>query len=153
MRAGELCVRDIVTARGDETAVDAARRMAQLDAGDVVVIDDTSGVVRPIGIVTDRDLAIRVLAHPERDPARTRLADILERDLVLATEDDPVEDVVVRMQTHAIRRIPVVAANGSLQGVIALDDVIAWTRDQLISATSVFDRQGRGPDARLRRRR
>jgi len=146
MRVGELCVRDVVTAHEDEPVTDAARRMSDLHVGDLIVIaDQPQGLPRPIGIVTDRDLVIEVLAHPERVPASTKIADVMRRDLIVATEDDAVEDVIAKMREHSIRRIPIVDSRGGLQGLLSVDDVIGWMKDQLEAATKLLARQGRGP--------
>ncbi|MBS1117800.1 MAG: hypothetical protein H6Q90_28 [Deltaproteobacteria bacterium] len=146
MRAGELCVRDVVTAQDSESVVDAARRMADLQVGDLVVIaEQPHGLPRPIGIVTDRDLVVQVLARPDRVPQRTKIADVMRRELVTAMEDDDVEHVLAKMRAHAIRRIPIVDRLGGLQGMLSLDDVLGWTREQLQVATKLLDDQGRGP--------
>jgi CBS domain-containing protein len=146
MRAGELCVRDVVTARAEESVVDAARRMASLHVGDLIVVEARpQGQPRPIGIVTDRDLVVHVLARPERTPATTKISDVMQCELVTATEDDDVEAIVERMRTHAIRRIPVVDHFGGLQGVLSIDDVLGWMRDQIQTATKLLERQGQGP--------
>lgn len=149
MRAGELCIRDIAIARPDETAVDAARRMADLRVGDVIVVEERAEELpHPIGIVTDRDLVVDVLAHPERPAAGTRLAELLHRDLITAEEDEDVETVVEKMRVHGIRRIPIVDRRGGLQGVLSLDDLVGWMRDQLQAAAKLLARQGEGPHAR-----
>jgi len=146
MRAGELCVRDVVTATAGENVVEAARRMAELHVGDLIVVDEPArGLPHPIGIVTDRDLVVRVLAHPERVPAKTKIAEVMRRDIVIATEDDDVESVVAKMRQHTIRRIPIVDTTGGLQGVLSVDDVLGWMREQLQSATTLLERQGVGP--------
>lgn len=146
MTAGELCVRDVVTASLDESVIDAARRMAALHAGDVVVVSGASGstLPHPIGIVTDRDLVVRVLAEG-RDPATTPLDEIMQHDLVIAREDDTVEHVLEQMREHAVRRVPIVDRAGGLQGVLSLDDLVGWMRDQLQAATILLERQGQGP--------
>jgi len=147
MRAGELCVRDVATATAGESVVDAARRMAELHVGDLIVVDEpTRGLPHPIGIVTDRDLVVRVLARPERSPATTKIAEVMRRDIVLATEDDDVETVVAKMRAHTIRRIPIIDRSGGLQGVLSIDDVLGWMREQLQSATTLLERQGQGPN-------
>lgn len=149
MRAGELCIRDVVTATAGETVVDAARRMEDLHVGDLIIVDEPArGLPHPIGIITDRDLVVRVLAHPECVPATTRLAAVMRRDIVLAKEDDDVESVVAKMRAHTIRRIPIVDASGGLQGVLSVDDVLGWMREQLLSATTLLERQGLGPQLR-----
>jgi len=149
MRAGELCVRDVVTAFEDESVVDVARRMAEYDVGDViVVVEQARALPRPIGIITDRDLVVQVLARPDRVAAEVRVADIRRHDIVVAREDDDVEAVIAKMRERAIRRIPIVDDDGGLQGVLSIDDVFGWMRDQLQAATKTIERQGRGPQQR-----
>lgn len=151
MRAGELCVRDVVTARADESVVDAARRMAQLGVGDlIVVVDRPNEQPHPIGIVTDRDLVVQVLARPERAPAATKIVDVIRRDLVTATEDEDVEAIVAKMRANGIRRVPIVDRSDGLQGVLSIDDVLGWLRDQIQTATKLLERQGQGPQLRAR---
>jgi len=151
MHAGELCVRDVVTAREDESVTEAARRMSDYHVGDLIVVaEQPHGLPRPIGIVTDRDLVVQVMARPERSPASTTIADVMRRELVVATEDDDIEYVVAKMRAHTIRRIPIVDAQGGLQGVLSIDDVLGWMRDQLAAATKLVERQGHGPQLRER---
>ena len=146
-------MRDVVTALPDESAVDAAQRMAALRVGDLVIVETFPGeLARPIGIVTDRDLIVRVLAHPELVPRDTKLGDIMAPGIVTAAEDDDVESIVAKMQTHTVRRIPVVDLDGRLQGVVSIDDVIGWMRDEIQTATNVLERQGEGPLFRNRAR-
>ena len=149
MKAGELCIRDVATADPDELVVDAARRMAGFDVGDLIVVDGCSGSEpRPIGIVTDRDLVVEVLAHPERTAGSTRVADVMHGELVTANEDDDVEVIAEKMRTHGIRRIPIVDRLGGLQGVLSVDDIVGWIREQLHTATRLLEKQGQGPLAR-----
>jgi CBS domain-containing protein len=147
MRAGELCVRDVVTAYEAESVTDAARRMSQLHVGDLIVVaEQLHGLPRPIGIVTDRDLVVHVLARPDRDPATMTISDVMSRELVTVSEDDDIERVVVKMREHSIRRIPVIDRSGGLQGVLSIDDVLGWMRDQVQAATKLLEHQGRGPE-------
>jgi CBS domain-containing protein len=120
--------------------------MAELHVGDLIVVDEPAhGLPHPIGIVTDRDLVVRVLARPERVPATTLIAEVMRRDIVLATEDDDVESVLAKMRANTIRRIPIVDESDGLQGVLSIDDVLGWMREQLQSATALLERQGVGP--------
>lgn len=146
MQAGELCIRVVATAEPDEFVADAARRMAELGVGDVIVVENGhNGLPRPVGILTDRDLVVDVLANPERSADTTKVGDIMHCDLVTATEDDDIERVVDMMRIHKVRRIPVIDDQGGLQGILALDDVIAWMRDQLQATTRVLEHQAGGP--------
>lgn len=143
MRAGELCVRDVVTALEHESVIEAARRMAEYGVGDLIVVQDQRPALpRPIGIVTDRDLVVQVLADPDRAPASVKVGDVMNHDLVVAREADDIDVVVARMRERAIRRIPIVDNEGGLQGLLSLDDILGWMRDQLQSVAKTVERQG-----------
>jgi CBS domain-containing protein len=146
MTVGELCVRNVITAAVNESVVDAARRMAAFRVGDLVVVEDQPhGMPKPIGIVTDRDLVIQVLTCPDRVPSDTTIAEVMRGELVTATEDEEVDRVVERMRDREVRRIPVVDRHGGLQGLLSIDDVLGWLRDQLLAATKLIEHQADGP--------
>ncbi len=120
--------------------------MAEYRVGDLIVVTDIPRELpRPIGIVTDRDLVVDVLARPDRDPARTTVGDIMHRELVVASVDDDIESVVAKMRSRDIRRVVIVDKRGGLQGILSIDDVFGWMRDQMEAATRLLDHQGRGP--------
>jgi len=104
---------------------------------------------RPIGILTDRDLVVRVYAEPDVAGANLVVGDVMRRELVVAHESDEVEAVLGKMREHEIRRIPIVDRDGGLQGVIALDDIVGWMSEQLRVATRLLEHQGRGPHVPL----
>lgn len=142
MRAGELCIRDVVTVQRDESVVDAARRMADLGIGDLVVVDESGdGIARPLGIVTDRDLVVHVLANTGHPPSSIKVADVMSAELVTAAEEDDIESVLSKLRHAGIRRIPVVDRRGYLQGIITLDDVVDWMAEQLAIVTSLIEHQ------------
>jgi CBS domain-containing protein len=146
MKAGELCIRNVVTATVHESVVDAARRMAECRTGDLIIVESRSGdLPRPVGIITDRDLVVRVLACPNRPPATTTIAEVMRAGLVTASVDEDVERVVALMRDHAIRRIPIVDRRGGLQGILCLDDVLGWMREQIEAATQLLEHHGEGP--------
>jgi CBS domain-containing protein len=152
MKAGELCIREVATATARETVVAAARRMADLRTGDLIVVEHRSGELpRPLGVVTDRDLVVRVLACAERSPTNTTIGDVMRPGLVTASEDEDVERILARMRDHAIRRIPIVDRRGGLRGILSLDDVLCWMREQIEVASKMLERhEGLQLDAPLR---
>ncbi len=146
MKAGELCIRNVATATARETVVEAARRMAEFRAGDLIVVEPRPcGSARPIGIITDRDLVVRVLACPERSPVATTIGEVMRPGLVTASEDEDVERIVALMRDHTIRRIPIVDLRGGLLGILSLDDVVGWMREQIEAATKLLELHGEGP--------
>jgi CBS domain-containing protein len=117
-------VRDVMTARPvalDDSAsvVEAATAMRDRDFGSVIVVKSQGGAV--CGVVTDRDIAIRVVAEGV-DPKKVKLSDICGGDVTTVGPDDPVDKVAKLMREKAIRRVPVVEA-GRLVGVVSLGDL------------------------------
>jgi CBS domain-containing protein len=141
MRAGELCIRDVVTAERGETVADAANRMSEYNVGDLIVVEHRQGKVMPIGILTDRDLVIRVLTRESCVPAEIRIDDVIREEVVFATDDEDIESVLAKLKAHRIRRIPVVDRHGALQGILTFDDIVGWIADQLDTASTLVTRQ------------
>lgn len=111
--------RTVVTLGAEATALDAATTMSERHVGAIVVVTPDD---RPMGIVTDRDLAIRVVAARRR-PETTPITEIMSKDVVTARDDS--DDVATLMGLMGVRRIPLVDAEGRLTGLLALDDLLA----------------------------
>jgi CBS domain-containing protein len=120
MRILHVYRREVDIARPEETVQAAAQRMAQRDVGTLVVVDVRS---RPVGIVTDRDVVTRVVA-PRRDPAETTIEDVMTRRPTTVTAEGAADAVLTLMADGGFRRVPVVAADGTLAGVVSLDDIV-----------------------------
>jgi len=97
--------------------------MRQKHVGDVVVVNDPDSERVPLGVVTDRDLAIEVLGHG-RDAATTTVASLMRTPVVIAKDSEDTRAVIERMHAHGVRRIPVVDARGVLLGIVTLDDLL-----------------------------
>jgi CBS domain-containing protein len=107
----------------DATAASAAQAMRDADIGDVIVTD--GNVI--CGIVTDRDLAVRVVAEG-RHPETTLLADVCGGEVIAVQPETSVDDAVEVMRRNAVRRLPVCEADGVPVGVVSLGD-LAIERD------------------------
>jgi len=105
------------------TGREAAEAMRANDIGDVIMTDDNGKVA---GILTDRDLVVRVIAEG-RDPRATRIGDIASRNLASVAPDDAVGRAVQIMREKAVRRLPVVE-KGKVVGIVSLGD-LARDRD------------------------
>jgi len=110
----------------DATCIEAARMMRDENIGCVVVAEQD----RPLGIVTDRDLVLRVMA-PGGEAEKFQLRDVMTSDPIFVSVDQSLEQVVAAMRDLAIRRVPAVDENGSLCGMVSLDDVLLCLVDQL----------------------
>lgn len=123
MTAGEYCNRDVAVIKPETSIVEAARLMRQYHVGALVVVDETSSGVAPIGILTDRDLVVEVMAleiHPESIAAK----DVMSSEPISVSESTVLLDTLELMQTHGVRRILVVNESGVLQGILSTDDVL-----------------------------
>lgn len=127
MSVGRICRREVHVARAGESALAAARRMAAENVGTLVVVDEEG---RPAGIVTDRDLVLRVMAQG-RDPSRTPVMYAMTVAPRHAEEDTSIEDALARMREGPFRRLIVVGSDGRLVGVVTLDDVLELLGEEL----------------------
>lgn len=123
MNIGSVCNRNVIAVSRSMTVQEAARLMRAEHIGDVLVLDDSGEPPLPIGIVTDRDIVIEVVAAG-LDPEALKLADLLVRPLVTVDEHDSCEDTVRLMTMNGVRRMPVIDAFGGLIGVVTLDDLL-----------------------------
>lgn len=122
-------IRDVMTPNpqtlpASTTGREAAEAMRANDIGNVVVTDDNGNVA---GILTDRDLVVRVIAEG-RDPRATHIGDIASHDLSAVGPDDSVGRAVQIMREKAVRRLPVME-KGKVVGIVSLGD-LALDRDQ-----------------------
>jgi CBS domain-containing protein len=139
MKIGELCNRTVVVARPDEPVATVAELMRQHHVGSVVIVEGPVEARKPIGIVTDRDIVLEVVARG-LDPKRVPASEIMSSRLRMASEDDSVEDVLHKLATHGVHRVPIVDENGVLQAVFAADDFVEWAQEQLVDLARVFQR-------------
>jgi CBS domain-containing protein len=125
MSLGRYC-RPIVTATLDDRVVDAARALRDRHVGCLVVTRES----RPVGILTDRDVALRVVAEG-RDPSHTTVGDVATLDPIVVRDVEGVEAAASRMREHGIRRLPVVDDRGILRGLVTLDDIVCLVGHEL----------------------
>lgn len=136
MSIARICQHDVDTVEAYESARTAAQRMATRSVGMLVVVDTRR---RPIGVVTDRDIALRC-AGEGRNPATTPVTEIQTPSPQVVSVSTEVEDALTVMRTHGIRRLPVVNALGELAGVITLDDLVVSAADELWQMSHVIRR-------------
>jgi len=130
MPIGELAVRQVVIAPHGTPVLDAAKLMREYHVGDVVVTEETGGKRVPVGIVTDRDIVLEVLAQGV-DASQLSVDDIMSRDLITVDESQGVFQTIQLMRAKGARRAPVVARDGTLVGIVSADDLIDLLADEL----------------------
>lgn len=137
MTVGEICTRTVVTAEPHETVVEAARRMRDQHVGALIVISGTNGVRHPLGIVTDRDLVVSAMAQSPDKLDLLQVGDVMSTDLVTAPATESVNDALTKMRSKGIRRLPVLARDGQLEGLVAFDDIIECLSEDLKNLASL----------------
>jgi CBS domain-containing protein len=123
MSVGEYCNREVVIVAGNASVVEAARLMRSYHVGTLVVVETRQGTNVPVGIVTDRDLVVGVVAK-EIPYDSVTVGDIMPSELTTAREDESLWGTVDRMCSFGIRRVPVVNEAGGLEGILSMDDIL-----------------------------
>ncbi|WP_374566288.1 CBS domain-containing protein [Nitrosomonas sp.] len=131
MNVGEICNREVIVIQRDEPVVEAAKLMRQYHVGAVIVIDKPNGSAIPVGIVTDRDLVVEVLAT-ELDEKVITVGDIMTPELFTVKESTATHDAIEFMRRKTIRRLPIVDDAGELVGILTLDDVLEILSEELL---------------------
>jgi CBS domain-containing protein len=127
MKVSEVMTTDVATVRPDQTAQEAASFMLNSDAGSIPVADGD----RLIGMITDRDIAVRGVAqgHGPDTPVR----DLMSDGLVCARADDDVDEVAMKMADAQVRRLPVIDDQDRLCGIVSLGDLSREASDTAAS--------------------
>jgi predicted transcriptional regulator len=142
MNIGELCNREVVVVKGDTSIQEAAKLMRDHHVGNLVVIEEQNSGAVPIGIITDRDIVIEVIAEDVELDALT-VADVMSYELLTANDDDAIVETIKRMRRKGVRRVPVINSRGSLEGIVAVDDLIDLIAEEIFDLVSLIGREQR----------
>ncbi|MDX1489329.1 MAG: CBS domain-containing protein, partial [Acidiferrobacterales bacterium] len=123
MLVGEYCNRDVVIVEKGCSVREAAGLMRTQHVGDLIVIEERAGKRIPVGIITDRDIVLEVIAK-DVDLDVVAVGDVMSFELTKASEEDEVLEAVKLMRAKGVRRVPVVGRQGALVGILAVDDLI-----------------------------
>ncbi len=141
MKAGEFCIRDVVIAQRETSITEAAQLMREHHVGCLVVTEEIAGHASPVGILTDRDLVIEVIAK-EIPLAEVTTGDVMTFTLLKVTEDEDLLDVAQRMRARGVRRVPVITTDtGALAGIIAMDDILGLLSQELSMLSTLTARE------------
>jgi CBS domain-containing protein len=136
MVLGECCRKNVMQVSPEATVMEAIELMEEKNIGCVVVTERD----HPTGIVTDRDLVLRVLGKG-RNPSAIRVRDVMTKNPMVLSGDLGLFDAIQQIRGKSFRRIPVVDGSGRLVGIITLDDMIRLLTQELSAVATVLDGQ------------
>jgi CBS domain-containing protein len=140
MSVGNICVRHVFSINGEADAVEAARMMREYHIGFLVVTREKNGSRTPIGVLTDRDLVLEVVAQ-DVDPHAVAVKDIMTPDPLVVRESDELHDTLLRMRAAGVRRVPVEDDAGHLVGVLSVDDVVGFLNEVVQDLAGAINRE------------
>jgi CBS domain-containing protein len=127
MSLERFCRKSMAAVGPDLTVDAAAQEMRERHVGALVVRDAHKKIV---GILTDRDIACRVVAE-RRDPKTTRIEEVMTREVITAHEYELIDEAMVKMRRAGVRRLPIVGPEGALVGLVSLDDFVVLLASEL----------------------
>lgn len=130
MPVSAVCNHNVATIDADAGIAEAAKRMRETHVGDLVVTEYREGREIPIGVITDRDIVIEVVAKAV-DADQVKVGDAMSREIVAVHDDNSIDYALQEMQRAGVRRLPVVDSTGKLTGVLSMDDVVDHLATQL----------------------
>lgn len=128
MNVGTLCQRNVVTVSPTDELSVAARLMRERHIGCLVVVEGSGGGAVPVGMLTDRDIVVAIIAR-ETESGQLQVGDVMTRNPVSVLESESLSTALRQMRAIGVRRLPVVGRRGELTGLLSLDDVL----DTLVS--------------------
>lgn len=138
MRVGDICTRNVISIGAAESVYAAAQKMRERHVGDVIVVMDDQE--RCIGILTDRDIAIEIVAN-KIDPETVIVRDVMSDEVLMVDEEEDILEAMEMMSRAGVRRLPVMNEARKLSGIISVDDIIGTLAESLLEVSTLAHRQ------------
>lgn len=140
MSVKRFCKNDVVIVDRHASVKEAAKKMRELHVGNVVVCSTENGTAKPIGILTDRDIVVGLVAL-DIPIESVRVEDVMTPSLVTVPEDADIAETVHLMETYGVRRLPVVDVVGNLAGVVSSADLLGLLGEEILALSRLSHRQ------------
>lgn len=138
---GEICNPEVVTIDHRASVFEAARLMRDHHVGSLIIVDPESTTPnKPLGILTDRDLVVEIMAKDAPEEA-VRVGDLMGPELLTGRHTDGVWETILRMRAMGVRRMPVVDKSGNLAGILAMDDLLQFLAGELTDLVRLVRRE------------
>jgi predicted transcriptional regulator len=140
MKVGEVCNRNVIIVERLSSIRDVAVIMREHHVGNVIVVDDNGDQKKPVGILTDRDIVIELIAA-DVDLDDVNVGDVMSSDLITVREEDDILTMIKKMRSGGVRRVPVINTAGGLEGIVAVDDLLELISEQLADISDLISRE------------
>lgn len=142
MPIAQICSRGVVIASPDDSLRTVAELMRVHHVGSVIVTRDDAGLCRPLGIITDRDIVLALVAK-DVSPDAVSAGDVMSEPLETIDENDEVWTALERMRSRGVRRLPVLGARDELVGIVSADDLLELVAEELSGLARIIGREQR----------
>ncbi|MDH3975662.1 MAG: CBS domain-containing protein [Deltaproteobacteria bacterium] len=140
MFVGEICNRQVCFVNKHNTVVEAAMLMRDHHVGALVVSEEREGKTHPVGLITDRDIVVEIIAE-DLSVENLLVGDVMSFDLITIRESDGISEALKLMKGHGIRRLPVMGDEGELVGILAVDDLLELLAEELADVSQLIIRE------------
>jgi CBS domain-containing protein len=142
MAIGEICSRQVIFTRKSESVRQAAQLMREYHVGALVVAEENGDRLVPVGILTDRDIAVGIVAKG-LDADALSVGEVMTPEPLAVRESAGVSETIELMRSRGVRRLPVVDASGALIGIVTADDFIDLLAEELNALARMISREQR----------
>jgi CBS domain-containing protein len=142
MSVKDVCVRNVACVHADDSVTNAAKLMREQHLGSLVVVTESKAGRRvPVGMITDRDIAVGVVAL-DQAPGKTTVEAAMSANLVSVRDTETVGRAVMLMRAQGVRRLPVTDAEGALIGLVAADDILEVLASEVSGLAGIASQAG-----------
>lgn len=134
----DIYTTDLATVAAEDTVLFATKQMDEYNAGTVIVVKIEHGKHKPVGIITDRDIALKIVAREKSN--MTKVNEIMSKP-IMVSEDMDIEEALKKMRLRRIRRTPVVDDKGFLTGVISMDDILLTLFREMADVATIIQNE------------
>lgn len=142
MSVGEFCNRDVVVANKEASLIEIAQLMREHHVGSLIIVESKGGNNIPVGIITDRDIVIEMVAA-KLDFTKVTARDVMSSELLTVREIDGLWETLKRMRSRGVRRVPIVNDENVLEGILTVDDILEVLSNELSDLVTLVTRERR----------
>lgn len=141
---------DVVTCKRDALIKDVAKLMKDNHVGDVIVVDEANGMIKPVGMVTDRDIVLGAVCENSDKINSMKVEELMSPDLVTIDEDNWLFDALRKMRQGGVSRAPIVTKKGELCGILSASAIFRVLNEELTELSELSDRRKEFPQQAMK---